>query len=105
MSKRAVEVKLTSEDVHVLHQWSRASTTPQRLALRARIAWAAARGEATTSIARRERVRVATVSKWRRRCAEQGRAGLQDTPRTGRRGPLRGGKSGEHTSELPSPCA
>ena len=85
MSKRAVEVKLTSEDASVLQQWSRASTTPQRLALRARIALAAASGEATTSIARRERVRVATVSKWRRRWAEQGRAGLQDTPRAGRR--------------------
>jgi transposase len=84
MSKRAVEVKLSSEDAAVLQQWSRASTTAQRLALRARIVLAAARGEATTSIARRERVRVATVSKWRRRGAEQGGAGLQDTRRAGR---------------------
>ena len=83
MSKRATEVKLTPEDTETLQTWCRASTTEQRLALRARIVLAAARNESTTRIARREKVRGATVSKWRQRYAQQGLRGLQDAARPG----------------------
>jgi transposase len=85
MSKRALEVRLTPEDKATLERWVRSPRGEQRLALRARIVLAAADGEATQGIAVREKVRRATVSKWRRRYAEQGLAGLQDAPRCGRR--------------------
>ncbi|MPZ22508.1 MAG: helix-turn-helix domain-containing protein [Dehalococcoidia bacterium] len=39
---------------------------------------AAAGGEGSASIARREGVRLNTVSTWRRRFADKGLAGLQD---------------------------
>ncbi len=83
MSKAAAKICLTPEDEETLNRWVRSSTTEQRLALRARIVLAAARGEATLSIARREKVRSATVSKWRGRCARLGLSGLQDAPRPG----------------------
>lgn len=83
MSKRATVVSLAQEDGETLQQWIRASTTEQRLALRARIVLAAARGETTTGIARREKVRPATVSKWRQRYGKRGLAALQDAPRPG----------------------
>ena len=83
MSRKATIVRLAQEDGETLRQWIRASTTEQRLALRARIVLAAAQGETTTGIARREKVRTATVSRWRQRYAQQGLAGLQDAPRPG----------------------
>src|SRR5438034_864109 len=85
MSKRATVVRLAPEDGETLQQWIRASTTEQRLVLRARIVLAAARGESTTGIARHEKVRPATISKWRQRYAKRGLAGLQDAPRPGPR--------------------
>jgi transposase len=83
MGKRAILIRLSTEDGETLRQWVRASTTEQRLVLRARIVLAAAQGEATTHIARREKVRPATVSKWRGRYAARGLAGLQDAARPG----------------------
>jgi transposase len=85
MSKPAAKVRLTPEVTATLQNWCRAATTEQRLALRARIVLAAARNESTTSIAHREKMRVATVSKWRQRFAQQGLPGLQDVPRPGPR--------------------
>src|SRR5215472_13197675 len=84
-SKPATEVKLTPEDAETLQKWCRTSTTEQRLALRARVVLAAARNESTVSIASREKVRRATVSKWRQRYAQQGLRGLPDVPRPGPR--------------------
>jgi transposase len=85
MSRLATEVKLAPEDAETLQKWSQASTAEQRLALRARVILAAARNESTIRIAARERVRPATVSKWRRRYAQQGLRSLHDAPRPGRR--------------------
>ncbi|MGH9433760.1 MAG: IS630 family transposase [Terriglobia bacterium] len=93
MSKKALEVKLIPEDKATLQRWASAPTTEQRLMLRARILLAAAGGEATQSIAGREKVRRATISKWRRRYRERGLAGLQDAPRSGP--PRRYGESAE----------
>ena len=85
MSKSATQVELSPEDAETLQRWCRASTTEQRLSLRARMVLAAGRKESTTRIARREKVRAATVSRWRRRYAQGGLRGLQDAPRPGRR--------------------
>jgi transposase len=62
----------------------RSAKTEQRLAFRARVVLAAAAGEGSASIARREGVRLNTVSTWRMRFAERGIAGLQDERRAGR---------------------
>jgi len=83
MGRAATSIKLTPEDRRVLEGWVRATTTEQRLALRARIVLAAAAGTATERIAVTEGVRPATVSKWRKRYAARGLVGLQDSPRPG----------------------
>ena len=62
----------------------RSATTEQRLAFRARVILAAVGGEGSASIARREGVRLNTVSTWRVRFAEGGIAALQDQQRSGR---------------------
>ena len=83
MAKAATEVRLSGADRAELEGWVRASTAEQRLVLRARIVLAAAAGTPTARIARVQRLRPATVSKWRTRFAARGLAGLQDDPRPG----------------------
>jgi len=84
MSRPATAVVLTDEDRATLESWVRATTTQQRLALRARIVLAAAAGQETQAIAESLGLRPATVSTWRKRFAEAGIVGLQDKPRSGR---------------------
>lgn len=86
MSRPAKSVFLDREDRETLRRWIRAPSTEQRFVLRSRITLAAAEGQSTTDIAQTLGVRPATVSLWRRRVAERGIAGLQDAPRSGRRG-------------------
>ena len=81
----ATPIELSPEERRTLETWVRASTTEQRLVLRAQLILAAAAGTATTAIAQRFRVRPATVSQWRRRFAAQRLVGLQDRPRPGPR--------------------
>lgn len=83
MSRPATAIHLSAEDRTLLTRWVRASTTEQRVAMRARIVLAAADGEATESIAARLHVRAATVSTWRRRFAIAGVTGLADGARPG----------------------
>src|SRR5690606_14087257 len=80
----ATPIVLSAEDRAQLERWVRSQTTEQRLAFRARVVLAAAAGEGSTSIAKREGVRLTTVSTWRVRFAKQGLAGLQDLQRAGR---------------------
>src|SRR5688500_8105235 len=69
----------------ILESWIRASTTPQRVAERARIVLAAADGRNTTEIADRFEVTRTTVLLWRTRFAEGGcDALMEDAPRSGR---------------------
>ena len=89
----ATAIELTEDERRMLEQWTRAGSTEQRYAQRAQFVLAAARGEATTSIARRFAVRPATVSKWRTRFAAKRMAGLEDEPRTG--APVRYGQKTE----------
>lgn len=84
MGKRATAVSLTDEQREQLEEWVRGAKTEQRLAFRARVVLAAARGETTTQIARREAVRTTTVSTWRIRFAQKGLSGRQDEQRAGR---------------------
>ena len=62
----------------------RASSSPQRLVLRARIVLLAADGMANAGIARSLGCTVAVVRTWRRRFAVHGIPGLFDKPRMGR---------------------
>lgn len=62
----------------------RRETAAQRDVLRARIALAASRGEATTRIAVDLGISVPTVCKWRGRLSKSGLEGLDDAARSGR---------------------
>ncbi len=84
MSYTAAAVKLKSEDRRALESWLRAPTTPQALALRARILLASADGEGVRTLAARLEVSPNTVSVWRRRYRELGLAGLHTRSRPGR---------------------
>jgi transposase len=83
MGRTATEISLEHDVRSTLEHWVRASTTEQRMALRARIILAAADGQRTDAIALTLSVRPATVSRWRLRFARHGLAGLQDSPRPG----------------------
>jgi len=85
-------IELTAAERHDLDQLGRRYTTPQQLALRARIVLAAAAGANNSQIARQEGVDVDTVRLWRTRwLALQAVAGddlsvaerLTDAPRPG----------------------
>src|SRR5271157_2747315 len=83
MSKYPTTLTLTPEDRSTLESWVRAGKTERRLAERARMVLAAANGQGTIAIARAQRRRPATVSKWRVRFSQAGLTGLQDAPRPG----------------------
>ena len=83
---RANPVVLSRQQRQVLLRLARASSTPQALALRARIVLRAADDDRPTNL------RIAaelgcdndTVGCWRRRFAARGLDGLHDRPRSGR---------------------
>lgn len=77
-------IVVTDDERTELRRWLRTPTTEQRLGFRARVILAAAAGEGSGSIARREKVRLNTVSTWRVRFAQGGIAALQDQQRAGR---------------------
>ena len=80
----AVAIELSEADRAVLLGWTRRRKTAQALALRARIVLACADSGATnTAIAEAMGLSLMTVSKWRRRFAQHGIAGLDDAPRSG----------------------
>lgn len=84
MARAATEVTVTDEERSELERRLNSPTTEQRHAFRARVVLAAASGEGSTRIARREGVQVNTVSTWRTRFAAKGLVGLEDEPRSGR---------------------
>lgn len=84
MAAVATKVTLSDDERAELEGWVRAPTTEQRLAFRARVVLAAADGEGSSRIARREGVRINTISTWRKRFAEKGLVGLEDERRKGR---------------------
>jgi len=83
MSRIATPIVLNVEDRATLEGWVRATTTEQRVVMRARIILAAADGQTSVAIAEALGVRNATVSKWRVRFGQGGLAGLSDGERPG----------------------
>ena len=84
MPAHAPVITLEEADRETLQHWLRSPTSAQRMALRARIVLAAAKALPNTEIAARCATTRQTVGLWRTRFAEQGLAGLQDTPGRGR---------------------
>lgn len=68
----------------VLEERASSRSAPFGQVVRARIVLCAAEGAANVDIAKRLRVCVDVVSKWRKRFCLQGLAGLKDRPRSGR---------------------
>ncbi|MCR8580048.1 IS630 family transposase [Streptomyces sp. Isolate_219] len=81
---RAVEVKLSAEELAELLRWAGGAVGP-RLAERARIILACADGRPNTRVAADLKVTADTVRKWRSRFSIHRLAGLGDMPRPGRR--------------------
>jgi transposase len=77
-------IVLADADRAVLERRARAYCAPHGQVVRAKIVLMAADGLANTAIARRLDVHVGVVSRWRKRFAEDGLAGLADRKRTGR---------------------
>src|ERR1019366_7795428 len=80
----APPLAVSESEAEALRAMTRAGTTEQRLAQRAKIILAAAEGVANVAIAAELGISVPTVGLWRTRFRERGLAGLADGPRTGR---------------------
>ncbi|HEX4611894.1 MAG TPA: helix-turn-helix domain-containing protein, partial [Urbifossiella sp.] len=76
-------ITLTDDERDKLAAWTRRPTTQHRLAIRARIALAAAAGQSNTAIATDLHLTLPTVRKWRTRFAASRLDGLTDEPRPG----------------------
>ncbi len=72
MSRRSVSLQLTVEQVDQLDRWIRVGSTPQQVALRARIVQRAGRAESDKDIAHGLGVHPRTVALWRRRARTEG---------------------------------
>lgn len=81
--RTAVKLVLSEEERTVLGRYIRRGTTAQRLVMRARIVLLCAEGMKNKKVARRLGTSALTVSKWRRRFAEDRLDGLLDDPRPG----------------------
>ena len=74
---------LTEEETQTIKKWSQSRTEEARLVERAKIIRLASEGELVPQIAEALSVNEKSVRKWLKRFAEQGLAGLEDTPRSG----------------------
>lgn len=78
----AAPLRMTSEEKRQLQAWVRAPSTPQKIALRARICLLAHAGVPNLQIARELRTSRPTVLRWRQQFRARGAAGLEhEAPR------------------------
>ncbi len=93
MESTAERTIISEEQRLVLERWVTAHSTPQSVALRARIVLLAAAGESNSEIARRLAVSRPTVIMWRERFAAGGSAALAEVrPGRGRRSSISAAK-------------
>ncbi len=86
----AVSISLGEQNRKLLRRWSRGRSTPARLVMRAKIVLRAAQGQQNKQIAAELDITEQTASRWRRRFAAAGLAGIEkDAPRGGRKPKLR----------------
>src|SRR5712692_9493804 len=83
-NRPAAALAVSDAERATLRGRTRAGTTEQRQALRARIVLRAGEGAPHSAIAQELGCSVPTVLLWRRRFKEQGLAGLEDAPHRGR---------------------
>lgn len=83
MGRNAAYIELSDDDRSQLESWRRRRNTTAGLHLRAGIVLDCVAGYSGEEIAERHRTSQQTVSKWRRRFAKDGLAGLSDAPRPG----------------------
>jgi transposase len=76
--------KLTAEEQTTIEKLSRSRTAPAREVERARIILLAGAGNRVPAIARKLELTETTVRAWLKRFNDEGLAGLQDRPRSGR---------------------
>lgn len=74
---------VTDDERSQLETWVRRPKSSQRLALRARIILAAAKGHSNTDVAEELGITLPTVGKWRQRFLDDRLEGLADEPRPG----------------------
>src|SRR5437764_7099373 len=84
MARPTALIVLTVLQHERLANWTRAATTPQRLARRARIILGSAAGLGSRRLSQQERMSRTTVQRWRARFAADRCDGLEDRPRRGR---------------------
>src|SRR3712207_9005438 len=76
--------ELEEEERRAVRRLAQSRTAPARVVERARIVWLAGKGEPLPAIARTVQRSLPTVRLWLGRFNDQGIAGLQDSPRSGR---------------------
>lgn len=84
MTRIAIALSCSEEEMAELERLSRSRSGEVRLAERARIVIACLQGRRNDEVAREIGVRPNTVGQWRRRFAAHGIAGLRDEPRSGK---------------------
>jgi len=84
MPRKAIEIILTKEQEEYLEKLMRSHSAEHRLVERARIILACAAGKGNQEVAAEFGMSVPRVSKWRRRFAARGIAGLEDAQRPGK---------------------
>src|SRR5664280_843847 len=80
----ARRIELTAEEEQTLRMWTRAGTTEQRLARRARVILCCAQGLPIREVGERCGISQISVFKWKRRFLEKRLDGLTDEQRPGR---------------------
>jgi transposase len=79
----APKIQLSTKEKETLLRWMRSAKTEQRMVQRARVILLAASGMDGKQIALKMQTRAARISKWLRRFAKDGVAGLNDSARSG----------------------